>query len=286
MEANQNIALFLQLLSNPALLQQTLAAVTQNSQSTMVPTSSEPMQTLLALSSAITKKPEEDWKEFLQLPHDTYWSYQFKNDFPTFPVSVKDFVLQKICENIVRNWEAHFQSIAPPPKCKNAIPPPPRLKKTTPPQSLVTNSDLGDIDDEIDTQLIASNENESPSRHDSFTSSTNIDESESPTITPRKTKSLVSLKIFTQPSTARSNPIEVDSADVSSDNDASELLPVAPHTMRSSKSSNIPTGSSATSSNANNTSALGVCGNIIAACTALEGLANTDPPEAILELNN
>ncbi|CAG8826971.1 34650_t:CDS:2, partial [Racocetra persica] len=87
-----------------------------------------------------------------------------------------------------------------------------------------------DNDDEIDTQSISSNENDSPSRHNSFTSSTNIDESESSTITP--------------------TVIDDDSSEVNSDNDASELPPVAPHTMKSSKSSKIPTRSSAASSNA------------------------------------
>ncbi|CAG8510642.1 12081_t:CDS:2, partial [Rhizophagus irregularis] len=49
------------------------------------------------------KQPKEDWKDFLHLSYDTYWTYQakiaeklwFKNDFPTFPVSVGDF----ICKN-------------------------------------------------------------------------------------------------------------------------------------------------------------------------------------------
>ncbi|RIB00493.1 hypothetical protein C2G38_2234134 [Gigaspora rosea] len=80
---------------------QTFAAITQNSQSTIAPIS-ESTQTLSALSSAIVgvvnisfpcgsaqnpitkeewkewkknKKPEEDWKNFLCLPH-TYWTYQ------------------------------------------------------------------------------------------------------------------------------------------------------------------------------------------------------------------
>ncbi|CAG8619706.1 17494_t:CDS:2 [Cetraspora pellucida] len=305
MEANQSIALLLQLLSNPTLLQQTLAAVTQNSQPTTVstsseptvPISSEPMQTLPALSSAIVgvvntsfprgsaqnpitkeewkqwkkaKKPEEDWKDFLRLSHDTYWSYRrnlrdrlatschkgryaseqapgrirkiindFKHDFPTFSISVGDFVLQKICENIIRNWvetnrknkikEARVKGIAPLPKRKNVIPPP-RFKKPTPSQSTVTNSAIGDNDDEIDTQSISSNENNSLSKHNSFTSSTNIDESESSTITP--------------------TVIDDNSSEVNSDNDASELPPVAPHTMKSSKSSKILTRSSAASSNA------------------------------------
>ncbi|CAB4411609.1 unnamed protein product [Rhizophagus irregularis] len=107
------------------------------------------------------KQPKEDWKDFLQLPYDTYWTYRarkyaseqtpgkirsvitsvssFKSDFPTFPVSVGDFVLQKITEDIVGNWaeterkkkikEAQIQGIEPPPKCKNITPPNPKLKK-------------------------------------------------------------------------------------------------------------------------------------------------------------
>ncbi|CAG8604487.1 3689_t:CDS:2 [Dentiscutata erythropus] len=89
--SNQNIALFLQLLSNPSALQQALSAITPNSQSIAAPTSSEFTQTLPALSNAIigvvntsfprgfaqnpitkeewkqwkkAKKPEEDWKDF------------------------------------------------------------------------------------------------------------------------------------------------------------------------------------------------------------------------------
>ncbi|PKY63225.1 hypothetical protein RhiirA4_433030, partial [Rhizophagus irregularis] len=63
----------------------------------------------------------------------------FKSDFPTFPVSVGDFVLQKITEDIVGNWaeterkkkikEAQIQGIEPPPKRKNITPPNPKLKK-------------------------------------------------------------------------------------------------------------------------------------------------------------
>ncbi|CAG8836676.1 19655_t:CDS:2, partial [Cetraspora pellucida] len=29
---------------------------------------------------------------------------KFKSDFPTFPVSVEDFVLQKLTEDIIENW--------------------------------------------------------------------------------------------------------------------------------------------------------------------------------------
>jgi hypothetical protein len=53
METNQNIALFLQLLSNLTILQQTLAVATQNSQLFTALTSSESAQTLPAPSSAI-----------------------------------------------------------------------------------------------------------------------------------------------------------------------------------------------------------------------------------------
>ncbi|CAG8782414.1 184_t:CDS:2, partial [Gigaspora margarita] len=97
--ANHNIALLLQLLSNPSVLQQALSAITPNSQSIAAPTSSKFTQTTLALSNAIigvvntsfprgfaqnpitkeewkqwkkTKKSEEDWKDFLHLLHDTY----------------------------------------------------------------------------------------------------------------------------------------------------------------------------------------------------------------------
>ncbi|CAG8512235.1 17194_t:CDS:2, partial [Cetraspora pellucida] len=86
-EANQSILLFLQLLSNSAILQQALSAITQNSQLIEAPTFPKLIQTLLALSNAIigfpqgsaqnsitkeewkqwkkAKRPEEDWKDFL-----------------------------------------------------------------------------------------------------------------------------------------------------------------------------------------------------------------------------
>ncbi|CAI2201815.1 17324_t:CDS:2, partial [Funneliformis geosporum] len=66
----------------------------------------------------------------------------FKSDFPIFPISVKDFVLQKITEDIVRNWAdterrkkikaAHIQGINLPPKYKNIIPLDPKHKKVIP----------------------------------------------------------------------------------------------------------------------------------------------------------
>ncbi|CAB4426678.1 unnamed protein product [Rhizophagus irregularis] len=117
-----------------------------------------------------TKQPKEDWKDFLHLPYDTYWTYRrnlrdrlnatcekgkyaseqepgkiqnvinsFKSDFPTFPISVGDFVLQKIIEDIVGNWveterknkvkEARIRGIPPPPKRKNITPPNSKRKK-------------------------------------------------------------------------------------------------------------------------------------------------------------
>ncbi|CAG8716955.1 9399_t:CDS:2, partial [Funneliformis caledonium] len=77
----------------------------------------------------------------------------FKSDFPTFPVSVGDFVLQKITEDIVGNWaeternkkikEAQIKSIDLPPKRKNIITPNLKFKKmkTIPPASS-TDADL------------------------------------------------------------------------------------------------------------------------------------------------
>ncbi|CAG8653898.1 16844_t:CDS:2, partial [Gigaspora rosea] len=279
MESSQNIALFLQLLSNPALLQQTLAAVSQNSHPTTAPTSSEPVQPLPALSNAIagvvnisfprgsaqnpitkeewnqwrrTKKPEEDWKDFLHLSHDTYWTYRAKTC-----VTVGDFVLQKISENIIGNWveterknkikEAHAQGIAPPPKRKNVIPPTSRFKKKTSTQSLMTSSDITEIDDEIDDRSIASNEsNETDffSRYDSITS-TNIDTSELSTVTSHAKRSKSS-KIPVKLSATSSNVIEVNSTEVNDDSNASTI---SSRVMQPSRPSRIPVRLSSKGSN-------------------------------------
>ncbi|RIB19099.1 hypothetical protein C2G38_2245348 [Gigaspora rosea] len=291
MESSQNIALFLQLLSNPALLQQTLAAVSQNFHPTTAPTSSEPVQPLPALSSAIagvvnisfsrgsaqnpitkeewnqwrrTKKPEEDCKDFLHLSHDTYWTYR----------TIGDFVLQNIFENIIGKWvetehknkikEAHAQGIAPPSKRKNVIPPTSRFKKKTSTQSLMTSSDITEIDNDIDDRSIASNEsNETDffSRYDSITS-TSIDTSELSTITSHAKRSKSSKipvnsrvmqpsrpsRIPVRLSSKGSNVINVDSSDINDNNakstnaikvnnSASELSTVTPCAMKSSRSS-------------------------------------------------
>ncbi|PKY53448.1 hypothetical protein RhiirA4_471659, partial [Rhizophagus irregularis] len=182
-EAIPNVNLLLQLLTNPTALQQAIMTITQNQQISSAPTPpipaiSTPSNALIgvintsfprgSIQNPITKEewnqwkkkkqPKEDWKDFLQLPYDTYWTYRarkyaseqtpgkirsvitsFKSDFPTFPVSVGDFVLQKITEDIVGNWaeterkkkikEAQIQGIEPPPKRKNITPPNPKLKK-------------------------------------------------------------------------------------------------------------------------------------------------------------
>ncbi|PKY31379.1 hypothetical protein RhiirB3_448951 [Rhizophagus irregularis] len=147
-EAIPNVNLLLQLLTNPTALQQAITTITQNQQVSSAPTPpipaiSTPSNALIgvintsfprgSIQNPITKEewnqwkkkkqPKEDWKDFLQLPYDTYWTYRarkyaleqtpgkirsvitsFKSDFPTFPVSVGDFVLQKITEDIVGNW--------------------------------------------------------------------------------------------------------------------------------------------------------------------------------------
>ncbi|CAB4383930.1 unnamed protein product [Rhizophagus irregularis] len=82
---------------------------------------------------------------------------QFKSNFPTFSVSVEDFVLQKITENIVGNWteiehkkkikEAQIQRIEPPPKCKNITLPNPKLKKMKSiPPAPISNAALTEIE--------------------------------------------------------------------------------------------------------------------------------------------
>ncbi|CAB4446066.1 unnamed protein product [Rhizophagus irregularis] len=86
----------------------------------------------------------------------------FKSDFPTFPVSVGDFVLQKITEDIVGNWgyvllseterkkkikEAQIQGIELPPKRKNITPPNPKLKKMKSiPPAPISNAALTEIE--------------------------------------------------------------------------------------------------------------------------------------------
>ncbi|CAG8798536.1 23302_t:CDS:2, partial [Dentiscutata erythropus] len=86
---------------------------------------------------------------------------QFKREFPTFPVSVGDFVLQKISESILGNWveterkkkvkEAYDQGIAPPPKRKNSIPPL-RNKRV----ALTPSSTLSSLQDELPSTITAS----------------------------------------------------------------------------------------------------------------------------------
>ncbi|CAB5353999.1 unnamed protein product [Rhizophagus irregularis] len=84
-------------------------------------------------------------------------SLPFKSNFPTFSVSVEDFVLQKITENIVGNWteiehkkkikEAQIQRIEPPPKCKNITLPNPKLKKMKSiPPAPISNAALTEIE--------------------------------------------------------------------------------------------------------------------------------------------
>ncbi|CAG8782418.1 185_t:CDS:2 [Gigaspora margarita] len=173
----------------------------------------------------------------------------FKCDFPTFPISVGDFVLQKISENIISNWveterknkikDARAQGIAPLPKRKNVIPPTSRFKKTTV-QLSETNSNIAEVDDEIDNSLIASNENDSPS-HYSITYN-NTDIPKSPTITPRIIRSLKSSRIPVRSSATGSNSINVRSFELNSDDDdISEPSTATPHTMRSSRSSKVLT---------------------------------------------
>ncbi|CAG8704381.1 2298_t:CDS:2, partial [Cetraspora pellucida] len=175
----------------------------------------------------------------------------FKCDFPTFPVSVGDFVLQKISENIIENWvetehknkikEARDQGIAPPPKRKNAIPPTSRFKKKPIVQSPVTNSDIAETDDESDARSITSYKNNF-SRQNSITSTnTNIpddDTPESSTITSHAIGSSSSFIPNLLP--ANFNAIEVDSSEDNNDNDVSEPSTITLRTTRPSRSS-IPT---------------------------------------------
>ncbi|PKC08593.1 hypothetical protein RhiirA5_416723 [Rhizophagus irregularis] len=203
------INLLLQLLANPKILQQATTMITQQTPSAPNPVSIAAATSLTGVVNTSfprgsiqnpitkeewkqwkkTKQPNEDWKDFLHLPYDTYWTYRrnlrdrlnatcekgkyaseqvpgkiqnvinsFKSDFPTFPISVGDFVLQKIIEDIVGNWgkygfvsniyiililkisvveterknkvkEARIRGIPPPPKRKNITPPNSKRKK-------------------------------------------------------------------------------------------------------------------------------------------------------------
>ncbi|CAG8523150.1 33903_t:CDS:2 [Gigaspora margarita] len=192
---NTNIASFLQLLSNSTLLQQTFAAITQNSQSTIAPIS-ESTQTLPALSSAIVGVVNTS----------------FKNDFLTFPVSVGDFVLQKISENIVGNWRKNNIKEA----CDQGIDPPPKP----------------DSDDKMDNRSIASYETMRSSRSSILATNYNIefnsyeanddnDIFELSTITSCTTRSSRSL-ISTQLSKTSFNIVEVNNSKINND-DVSEL---------------------------------------------------------------
>ncbi|CAG8703425.1 10053_t:CDS:2, partial [Cetraspora pellucida] len=124
-----NAALLIQLLTNLSALQQVLTTITQNQEGSSTPESTLPASSnaiigivnIATIPTWVHSKPnhqreiemmeknneDKNWKDFLNLPYNTYWSYQFKTDFSTFPVSVRDFVLQKLSENIIENWKAH-----------------------------------------------------------------------------------------------------------------------------------------------------------------------------------
>ncbi|CAG8477993.1 19645_t:CDS:2 [Gigaspora rosea] len=142
----------------------------------------------------------------------------FKYDFPTFSISIGDFILQKISENIISNWEetecknkikdARAQGTTPPSKHKNIIPPTSRFKKSMV-QSLK-----------------------------------NYNIAESSTAMPH---TMSSSRSSTQLSATSSKAIEVD--DSSDYNGVFELLAVTSRTIKLSSSSRIPTRLSTTSSN-------------------------------------
>ncbi|CAG8802306.1 22004_t:CDS:2 [Cetraspora pellucida] len=144
--------------------------------------------------------------------------------------------------------ETHAQGIASSPKCKNVIPSTSRFKKKTSAQSSVTSSNLTEIDDKIDTQLITSNKTNFPLSYDSITF-TNIDTSELSTITSYTIRSSRSLEVLTKLSTRSSNAIEINSTEVNNNNDVSELSVISSYIMQSSRSSRIPVRVLVTSSN-------------------------------------
>ncbi|CAG8549411.1 12465_t:CDS:2 [Funneliformis caledonium] len=140
LESIPNISLLLQLLANLTALQQAAIMITKQNQQT---------------SSALTQSTNSA-TSISSMPSNALISVintSFKSDFPTFPVSVGDFVLQKITEDIVGNWaeterkkiikEAQIKSIDPPPKRKNIIPPNSKFKKMkTIPPAPNTDADL------------------------------------------------------------------------------------------------------------------------------------------------
>ncbi|CAG8803127.1 19944_t:CDS:2, partial [Cetraspora pellucida] len=88
-----NAALLLQLLTNPSALQQALTTITQNQESSSTPESTLPASSNAIIGifprrsaqNPITKeewrrwkknKEGKNWKDFLNLPYDTYWSYR------------------------------------------------------------------------------------------------------------------------------------------------------------------------------------------------------------------
>ncbi|RIB02762.1 hypothetical protein C2G38_2226953 [Gigaspora rosea] len=122
-EMNPNIALLIRLLSNPTSLQQMLTSTAQ---------------TTLA-SNAIVGVVNTS------------------HEFPTFPVSVGDFILQKISESILGNWaqkegQRCLQSRhSTPPKRKNSIPPL-RNKRVV----LTPSSTLSSLQNELPNTITAS----------------------------------------------------------------------------------------------------------------------------------
>ncbi|CAG8564243.1 18223_t:CDS:2, partial [Racocetra fulgida] len=206
------------------------------------PTSPEFTQTPLALSNAIigvvnsseewkqwkkTKRLEEDWKDFLRLPHDTYWIYR---------------AMETERKNKIK--EARAQDIEPPLKRKNTVPPTSRVKKTTV-QPSETNSDIAEVDDEFDASLIAYNENDF-SNHNSITYN-NTDIPKSPTITPRIMSSSIPSRIPVQSSATSFNSIKAKNFELDSDDNASESSTTMSRTMRVSRFSKVPAQLSATS---------------------------------------
>ncbi|CAG8526760.1 1004_t:CDS:2 [Racocetra fulgida] len=244
---------------------------------------SESTQTLPALSSAIVgvvntsfpcgsaqnpitkeewkqwkknKRPEEDWKDFLSLPHDTYWTYQAsKYVSEQSPGKIQKIINER--KNKIK--EAHAKGIPPPPKRKNTIPLISRSKNKTSTQSSVSSYDTTEVDDEIDDRFTASNENYSP-KHNDVTSSFNTDSYEVnsdddvfelPNVASRTINSSKSSRIPIKQLVTSSNAIEVDNSETNSDNDKSELpTTITPRKMRFPKPSKTSTRLSLSTSNA------------------------------------
>ncbi|CAG8672363.1 12676_t:CDS:2 [Funneliformis caledonium] len=151
LESTSNISLLLQLLANPTALQQAATMITkQNQQTSSAPTQSTNSATSISSmpSNALIGviNTSRNLRDKLNATYE-------KGKYASEQIPVRDFVLQKITEDIIGNWaeterkkkikEAQIKGIDPPSKCKNIIPPNLKFKKMkTIPPAPSTDADL------------------------------------------------------------------------------------------------------------------------------------------------